>query len=214
MKKRLFTFVLVFMQSLCLWAKDDWQNWSMLQIQAKAHEKITLRLQTEHWLTQNFSKFSLSNVDGGFLWRPVKYFEAGPFYRYQYVDSLQGPNTGENRIYIEASLRYPAEPWVFSNRSRIEYREMQVKDFWTYRNETRITRHFTFKKLRLSPYISEEWFFHSNKNKVAENRASVGWQTRFHENAGVTLFYLIRHTETRQDWKSDQVLGATLHLYI
>lgn len=216
MKKYLFLFwTLIFflLPSATLFARDDWQSWNLIQARVKTTESITLRVQGEQWLTSDFSKASLHNVDAGFLWRPLSFFEIGPFYRYQHVDSLTGPNTAEHRYYPEARLNYRIHAYEFSNRGRLEYRRLPQNHFWSYRNEVRAAYHFKIKKTPVSVYFSEEFFVREGRQGVSENRAAAGFQMRFHQHVGVALYYLVRHTQNKNDWKSDQVLGTTTVLY-
>lgn len=197
-----------------LYARDDWQYWNMVQLQGKLHEKWAVRAHGEQWLTNDFSRISLNNVEAGFLWKPFSFFEAGPFYRYQYTDAPKGPNVGENRYTIEASLRFRANAWEFSDRNRVEFRETTQRNFWVYRNQMRLAYHCKIKNTPLLPYISEELFQRGDGTGINENRAAAGIQMRFHKHFGLTLFYLIRHTKGKPDWKSDQVMGTTFQIYI
>lgn len=216
MKKHTFAllaFILLLLPSATLSAKDDWQSWNLIQARVKASEDITLRIQGEQWVTSDFSKASLHNVDAGFLWRPLTFFEIGPFYRYQHVDSLKGANTAEHRYYPEARLNYRINAYEFSNRGRLEYRRLPQNHFWSYRNEVRAAYHFKIKKTPASVFFSDEFFVREDRQGVNENRAAAGFQMRLHKHVGIALYYLIRHTENKGDWKSDQVLGTTTVLY-
>jgi hypothetical protein len=81
----------------------------------------------------------------------------------------------EHRWQSQATLRwaFPADV-LLSDRSRFEYRLVGEEFSWRYRNELKLERDITIRKLPLTPYISAELFYDSRFHTLSQWRYNAG----------------------------------------
>ncbi len=190
-------------------AQDDWQYWHSYQLKMDVAEPIQLRVDGEQRLRDNFSDSFLANVQAGFLWKLNRYFDAGPFFKYERSKDSKGRHTNENRWLIEANLKADWKQFRLKNRHRIAYRNRNTFDSWRYRNQLRLSYVIPVKAIKLEPFASEEIFYESD-DAFNQNRVQLGASTHLNDHLSLTLYYMLKSNRSGTDWNEVHVLGSAL----
>jgi len=190
-------------------ARDDWQVWHSYQLKWEFIEDLTLRVNGEQRITDDFTDSTLANMQVGFLWKASKYFDLGPFFKYERSKNSKGVHTNENRWLIEANLKGKWGRFGLQDRNRVAYRNRNSFDSWRYRNRVKIYYEIPVKKLKFVPFASEELFYESD-DAFNQNRIQFGLVTYFNKHVALATYYMIRSKRSGSDWNDDQVLGTSL----
>lgn len=189
-------------------AEDDWQYWNMVYAKGQVSEEVSWRIFTEQWFSDDVTNFYLANVDTGLTWKPSKYFSLGGFYRYQTVMPKGADTTAEHRYYPEITFYAPLKFVKISDRTRFEYHDTNRQDYWWFRNKLKVSVPTKIGDFPITPFVYDELFYQTRIGGINENRAGVGVSFKLHERLSLALYYQVRHTRKRADWKSSQVLGT------
>jgi len=191
-------------------ARDDWQFWHSYHLKASLMENLQFRVAGEQRLRDDFSDSFLAHVDTGFLWKPLSFFEIGPHFRYEREKKSGAKHGNETRYYLEAHLKAMFKGIQFQNRGRIEYRNKSTTDTWRYRNRFKLGYGIPVKKIKFTPYVSEEIFFETRSQGMNQNRFSVGLTTHLNKHIAISLYYLLKSKRSGTGWNEDHVLGTSL----
>jgi hypothetical protein len=83
----------------------------------------------------------MNSYEVGLIFKLSKHFEFGPLYKFEHEKSLSGQTTDENRIPLEGTLKWLHGDSKFSNRHRVNYRNIDGKESWAGSgNMTRLIR--------------------------------------------------------------------------
>lgn len=197
-----------------VYARDDWQYWNETQLNVKLSDQFALRFKGEEWLRDNFSELYLANAEGGALYKPAGFLEAGFFYRYQYQKTAKGEPLGENRYFPELSLKYRWKNFSFKNRHRMEYRERTTTDTWRYRTQFRGAYTFSVKGHGVTPYLADEIFYETESHAWNQNRFSGGVGVELNKHLQLTLYYMLKSNRAGSDWDDAHILGTILAISI
>lgn len=193
-------------------ASDDWQYWHDTEIKAELTEKYSLRLDAQQRLRDDFSDLYFYNFAGGFLWEASRFFEIGPFFRYDHEKDADGDHVNENRWLIEATLKHALGKLKLSDRSRIEYRNRNTTDAWRYRNRLKVSYPLPFKKIKITPFAADEIFWDITNHTLNQNRFSTGLETGLNRHVTLKTYYLLRSVRRGADWDEEHILGTGLSL--
>lgn len=195
-------------------ARDDWQYWNEFALKARVVEKTHLQIKGGQRLREDFSELFLANVDVGIFYRPSRYFEFGPAYKFESEKSLAGVRTSENRLILETTLKYPRGNLEWSDRNRVEYRNISGAESWRYRNRFRVSYAIPVKKIDIVPFVSEEIFYDTVPDQLNQNRITMGLEFMVHRNFGIQLYYLLRSKKSGSDWSQSHILGTGLSISV
>lgn len=193
-------------------AKDDWQYWNEFQFKRSIKDNLDLRLKTEQRLRDDFTDLFLINFEVGLIFKPSKHFEFGPLYKFEHEKSLSGQKTDENRVSLEGTVKWWFGDFKFSNRHRVNYRNISGKESWRYRIKLKIAHPIEFRNFSITPFISDEVFYDTVPDKLNQNRFSIGFSKQLTDNLGLEIYYLLKSKRTGGDWAEVDVLGATLSI--
>ncbi len=203
-------FALLFLLPSTAQAQDDWQFWHSYDLKKKLSDEFSFKIGGEQRLVDDFSNSGLANVSPGFLWHPSRYFEVGPFFRYEREKQANGDHVNERRWILEATLKAKWGPFKVSDRNRIAYRDRSSTDEWRYRNRLHIGYPIEVGKRTIEPFVSEEIFWQWNEGSFNQNRIQFGVAFSLSANTTLSLYYLIKSNRRGSDWDESQVLGTAL----
>jgi len=210
----LFCFLLQFFCVSNLYARDDWQYWSKFALEANYIEDLTLKVGGELRLRDDFSELALANVETILLYQPIKYLEFGPLYKFESAKSPSGKRIHENRYGIEATGKVRLWKLGLSDRNRVEYRNKSGDDSWRYRNRIQLTYPINIRKIRLTPYASEELFYDEEVQELNQNRVTLGFSVRLYQYLGIQLYYRLQSRRQNSSWNHNHILGTALKIYL
>jgi len=216
MNKFYFTLLGVFVFVTCLgseaYARDDWQFWHSYALKTKLAEDFSFKVTAEQRLVDDFSNSTVANVSPGFLWHASKYFEVGPFFKYERSKKSNGDHVNERRWLLEGTLKGSLGPLKISDRNRISYRDRSSTDEWRYRNRIKLSYPIPVKKITLAPFVSEEIFWQWNEGSYNQNRIQMGVAAKLNQHVSLSLYYMIKSNRKGEDWDDVHILGTSLGL--
>ena len=191
-------------------ASDDWQYWNEFQLKHSIKNNLVLRLKAEQRLRDDFTDLFMNNYEVGFIFKPSKHFEFGPLYKFEHEKSLSGQKTDENRISLEGTLKWLHGDSKLSNRHRVNYRNIDGKESWRYRNRIKVSHQMKIGTFMITPFLAEEIFYDTVPNKINQNRFSIGFSKPLSKNTELQIFYLLKSKRAGRDWDEVNVIGTTL----
>jgi hypothetical protein len=134
---------------------------------------------------------------------------------YEYLRSDQtGRFKNENRILIEATPRYtPGAGILITDRNRAEFRWVEGRYDFRYRNKLTVDRLFKLGTVKLTPYVAGELFWARNVHAWNENQISAGAIWSHRHFLALDLYY-VRQNCTSCSRDPLDVFGVTLNLFI
>ncbi len=133
---------------------------------------------------------------------------------YQFVETKQNDSTKrENRLILQGTPKYIlGGGFLLQDRSRVEFRWIDGKYNFRYRNKLTVNRPFEINKFRFTPYTSGELFWDRNHHSWDENQYAFGVQIPYKKLLMVDSYYLHQNCTTCSP-ASVNVFGVTLNLY-
>ena len=193
-------------------ARDDWEYWSLYEVETTLLEKLDLKVKPEIRFQDDFGNFWYATATTTLLWKPEKFLEIGPGYKYAYEERSNGKNIDENRIFLETTLKTSVDKWKFSNRHRFERRDVSGKEAFRWRTQVKISHPVALGAFDIAPFASEEVFWDAKKDEFNQNRVTLGISRKLSKVTTLDLFYLLRSDRTGTDWNERHVLGTELKL--
>ncbi len=169
---------------------EDIQSWNDVQLTVPMTEKFDFFIQTTARFTRNVSRFNEGRFGLGYVWKPNKSLSASPSYTYIKARNSAGRFSGEHRLGLRGTYKFPIRSFGLSHRSAFEYRLRRPLNSWRYRPS------LTFEKdiLKIIPetkvFVTEEVFYDSLLKKFSRNRFSVGINKTLTETLSVDIYYL------------------------
>jgi hypothetical protein len=121
----------------------------------------------------------------------------------------------EHRLELDFTPKVEIGGFKLSNRGRFEHRWLEASDDkWRYRNLSQIAYPTEIGNFGFIPYVSEEFFYDFDMEKVHLNWATIGVDKKITKNLLVGLFYrneAIR-VGTKSEWDTNHVLGTKVVL--
>lgn len=176
--------------------------------------KATKLTQEEEWrFGENASEFYYQHYDWGVVYGFDKRLDIGFNYR-QVYEKYKQKWREENRPHVNATVKLDLWKFKFEDRNRLEYRHFRYKDdFIRYRNKFTLKYPIDFKKIKITPYVSDEVFIASNATGFNENRFYAGTEFTLTKNLKVDLYYLLKDNRIKDEkWSCANVLGTKLKI--
>jgi len=188
-------------------AEEDWGYSHNFLIQKKISDKWFIVSRSQFNARDNMREIFLGLVDLGFDYQMYEWLKVGGAYRGAWflLDKEYGY---ENRPMININASKNIHGYFVSNLSRFEFRfyNYDLKDDVRFRNETRIVFPLELTKLKLKPYIEEEFFYGFNANEVNANWLSGGLQYQVNKNVRIKTGYRWLTQKTGTEWINRNVL--------
>lgn len=193
-------------------ARDDWEYWNEFEFKKALQEKIDFRFTNEARFQDDLGNFYQTEPQITLLWKPRKFIEIGPGYRYSYTETSTGKNTDDHRVLLETTLKGAVAKWGISNRHRVEYRNLTDKEFWGWRGRLRVSHPVKVGKWEVSPFVSDELFWDTRREEFNQNRFSLGFSKSLSKTVGLDIYYMLRSQRTGGDWNESNVFGTGLKI--
>ena len=101
----------------------------------------------------------------------------------------------------------------FEQRNRVQYQIFETGgERWLYRNRLRIISPWRWTKLRLNPFVGQEFFWEEGRG-INQTRLTGGLFLHIHERFKLNFFYMMRHTRRGGDWARQNVFSAHIYLF-
>lgn len=208
----LVLLILIFPNYSFAFDDGDFQYWNSEAVSVKIDKDWKIKVEEGFRFGNNASDFYYQYSDAGLTYSGFnKWFDLGTNYRLVFEEKKDNWQY-ENRPYLNATFKFDAERFKFSDRSRFEYRDKEKgNDSWRYRNKLIIKFPLKLTQFEIQPYIADEIFVDFDKKDLNKNRLYLGFEMGFLKNLKGEIFYLWQSTKGSK-WKDYNVLGTSLKL--
>lgn len=208
-----FIFLLICLEPLEIHAaENDWEFWNVYSVRWNVTEKWRATLGTEFKFDDDMSKHYYSHADAGVDGRLAKWFSLGINYRYIDEDSSSGWRT-EHRPYVTGTFLWNWGKMRWSNRNRLEYRDREGRsNTWRYRNRTQAILPQQWTNFKIQPFLSAEILYQFVNSSWNQYRLRAGLDSRLAEKLLMNLYYMLRGSESDDDWDYTNILGLNFRL--
>lgn len=193
------------------WAADTqfWNTYSAEKVLAK-HWRISA--EEELRIGDDINKLLYYHTDFEIIHTAKNWLELGLGYQYVRAKKIVLWEN-EHRPHFNVTFLGKSELFEVFNKSRIEHRFLSdTKDFWRYRNKTKLQLNFKVKDRQIKPYISEEYFMDFDQPEFNFNRFAVGLEIQLTKNIDGEAYYLRQDQDDRGIEPKADVVGLTLKL--
>ncbi|PCI92635.1 hypothetical protein COB11_06915 [Candidatus Aerophobetes bacterium] len=189
----------------------DWQLWNYNRFYDDLNDKFGIMFEEEFRIGDDISKLFYQHTAVGFYYYIYDWMYILPAYRQIFVrDATVNVWHPIYMPYLDIKFLKDGEKWKFRNRSRFEYRIIDIpgaKDRFVYRNMTKYVLPFEFTRFKIQPYIAEE-FFITTFNGFDQNRVSAGLEIPFLKEFFMDIYYRLRSVKPINKWKHQNIIGV------
>lgn len=210
----LIVFSLVLISTGLAYAFDDgdFQIWYTQSQELRITEKRKIELEEGFRFGDNAESLYYHYYDVG-LTHSLNKLDFKINYRRVY-EKKKGKFREENRFHINAILKYKLQAFKLSNRHRLEYRCFNYRpNILRYRNKFSIKfPSIRLAKLKIQPYLADEIFLNFEGKSFNQNRFYCGFDMKLTKRLKAELYYLLRRSRHKNEWKDTNVLGTKMKL--
>ena len=135
---------------------------------------------------------------------------------YRYLPSYTGGST-ENRGVLEATGRYPLMAVfgdvLFSDRNRVDFRDIAGEYSWRYRNRLSLEKEFSIGQVRLNPYSRFEFYYDSRYDKWSRTELSLGSSFPVSAHFELEGYFDYQNDTSGSPSRQTKAVGAVASLY-
>ncbi len=169
---------------------EDVQLWPDVTVGFKLTPKVTLNL----FGTARFgrSQENLVNEQLGtvVIFRLNDYLSIAPSYRHVWSQPDETRHTQENRYFIDITPRLPLpKGFSLSDRNRTEWRDIEDRGSWRYRNRVQLEKAYTWRDHRLTSYVAGEFFYDSRFHQWSRKQFWLGTRVPVSKHLTLDLHY-------------------------
>jgi hypothetical protein len=188
------------------------QWWPAVGVSCKINDKWKFEFEQEERLSDDASNMYYEHSDFGFVYSGLgEWIDLGFNYRQVYQKDSAGEYQYENRPHFNVTFKGKLRGWDVSDRSRIEYRNIQNgDDSWRYRNKIAVKFPIELTDLKLQPYVANEAFITFDPDDFAKNRFYTGFTFKLTKNIKTDIYHMWQATKTSSGWDDASVLGTKL----
>ncbi len=219
-KSIIITFVVFASLSLSAQIENDAGFWGTFTIQKKITKKISVVIDQELRLRENFQRINLFYTNLGVDYKFSKYFKLSPSYRAIQKMRLDNTISHRHRLSLDATLKKKFNKITLAERVRYQ---IEVQDFYTS-NKGKLPEQFLRFRTdlkyafndKMTPFISCElryqirsWrgndmFYNNGFHRI---RNIVGADYEINNKHSITLYYLIQNEFNIADIENIYIVG-------
>jgi len=206
----LLTAVVLLSSGICE-ARDDSQFWLEEKWSVTLTNTLKLVGKTEERFQDDMSDFYSQVASVGFSWKAQPWLKLEPAYYYQWTQRT-GRDTNENRVYLNATPGWSWGRVHLEDRNRIEFRHLNGRDDWRYRNKPKLGIELGRGWYEVEPYVADEVFYGARAGEWNRNRIYLGVEKPLTKQVGTDFYYMIQSDKQGRDWNEFHVLGFAVDL--
>ncbi len=192
-------------------SRDDTQSWNEVELSLPLNERVDLEFYGQLRVERNLSHLVDERAGIGFSFKPNKYLNLEPSYRYIAAQPFAGRSTRENRLSFEATVSVPVCGFTLSDRNLIDRRLRSSGNTTQYRNRLQVEHPVTLGGTQFKVFVADEVFYDSRERAWIRNRFSVGVSRKFSERYTGEIYYL-RQNDGFSRPGDLHVIGTTLRV--
>lgn len=194
--------------------RDDTQIWTETQLAIPLRKDVSLVLLGYVRFGRNVSRPVNERIGAGVSFKAGKYLTLFPFYLYVAAQPTPITHSTEDRITIEAALKFPAGRFTIADRNRVEFHfRHRGPSFTQYRNRIQLEHPVKLGKVEVSAYVADEVFYDSIANAWIRNRIYVGAIKKVNKHFTLDLYY-VRQNDSHSRPGDIHALGTTFKFHL
>ena len=171
--------------------RSDAQVWTEVQLSVPLAQKIDLVLMGVTRFGRNVSRPVNERIGGGVSFKVGKYLTLLPFYLHVASQPTKNIHFTEERITLEAAVRFPAGRFTIGDRNRIEFHIHNPRpNFTQYRNRLQIEHPVKLGKAKFTGFVADEVFYDSIAGSWIRNRVYIGISRKVNKHFTLDLYYV------------------------
>ena len=194
--------------------RDDLQVWTETQVAIPLDSNVNLVLLGTVRFGRNVSRPVNERIGAGVSFKAGKYLTIFPSYLRVAAQPTATSHSTEDRITLEATIKFPAGHFTIADRNRVEFHiHHPAPNFTQYRNRVQIEHPVKLGKLEIDAFVADEVFYDSIANAWIRNRAYAGAGKKI--NKHFTLeFYYVRQNDGHSHPGDINAMGSTFKFHL
>lgn len=190
--------------------RDDNQVWTEYQLAVPIDGKTDFVALGVLRFGRNVSRPVNERIGAGVSRKIGKYLTVFPFYLHVAAQPTSVSNSTEERITLEATLKFPLGRFKFIDRNRVELHfNSRSGQFTQYRNRPQIEHPMRIGKVEFEGFIADEVFYDSIASAWIRNRIYVGVSKKVNAHFTFEAFY-VRQNDSHSRPGNINALGSVL----
>lgn len=195
----------------------DTKYYSEYVLKYKVNDKFDIFFTPEMRFRNDMSTLYYYQMRGGVTFHAHKYLDLSGAYRYlQTKNSKNQWNYADAQYYEMIAIpRVTVHGFELSDANKFEYRIIEnARDRWVYRNLSTIAYPTKIGNFAFSPYVSEEFYYDFEINRINLNWATIGLTKKIMKNLSLGLYYRVESVRTGSldKWTNNSVIGTNVSL--
>lgn len=170
--------------------RDDTQSWNEVELSLPLNKRADLEFYGQLRVGRDLSHLVDERVGIGFSFKPNKYLNLEPSYRYIAAQPVAGRSTREHRLSFEATVSVPVRGFTLSDRNLVDRRLRSSGNTTQYRNRLQVEHPVTISGREFKIFAADEVFYDSRERAWIRNRFSVGVSKKFNKRFTGEFYYL------------------------
>lgn len=119
-----------------------------------------------------------------------EHFSGGAFYYYIISEPTPTRRSSEHRVFVDlVPRRALGKGFIVQDRNRLEWRDVNQRTSWRYRNRLQFERPFNLGERRVTPYVAGELFFDTRFQTWNRQQIYVGARLPLNRHVTLDGFY-------------------------
>jgi len=169
----------------------DTQIWPDTQITINLDRNCSIVIHGTIRLGRNNSAFVNEQIGAGFRRSIGRYFSTSLNFRFLNSEPAPTRLVREKRIFVDLTPRFPVGAgFQLQDRNRIEWRDVNGRIDYRYRNRLQLERSFSLGEMKVTPYISSEAFYDTRFGAWNRSQHFVGMRVPLNKHLTLDGFYM------------------------
>jgi hypothetical protein len=171
--------------------RSDAQVWTEVQLAVPLAPAIDLVLMGLTRFGRDVSRPVNERIGGGVSFKVGKYLTLLPSYLHVASQPIKNIHFTEERITLEAAVRFPAGRFTIGDRNRLEFHIHNPRpNFTQYRNRLQIEHPLKLGKAKFTGFVADEVFYDSIAAAWIRNRVYIGISRKVNKHFTLDLYYV------------------------
>jgi hypothetical protein len=194
--------------------REDTQIWTETQIYIPLDNTVSLVLGGVLRFGRNVSRPVNERIGAGVSFKAGKYLTVLPFYLRVQSQPTSSSHSSEDRITLEATLKFPAGHFTIGDRNRVEFHiHHPAPNFIQYRNRLQLEHPVNLAKFEFDAFVADEVFYDSIANAWIRNRVYIGASKKVNQHFTLDLYY-VRQNDSHARPGDISALGMTFKFHL
>ena len=190
--------------------RDDNQIWTETQVDIPFDKNVSLVfLGIVHFGSNAAPVSERTGAGAGVSFKAGKYLTLFPFYLHIVSQSTSTSHSTEDRLTLEATLKFPVGRFTIADRNRVEFHiHHPAPNFIHYRNRILLQHPLKAGQLEVEGFVADEVFYDSIAKAWIRNRVYAGASRKINKHFTLELYYL-RQNDSHSHPGDINALGTT-----